>query len=127
MKKVVVDTDILIDHLHAISSAEKVITKVRSREIIGYISGITEAELLSGKECNDLVKLNKVMEFIRIFTKIDVVNKITQKAGEYVRKYDVELPDAIVAATAYYQKAVIWSRNIGDFRKIKEVKVFKPY
>jgi predicted nucleic acid-binding protein len=51
MKRVVVDTDILVDHLHEIEEAKLVIERARRREIIAYISAITELELLSGKEC----------------------------------------------------------------------------
>lgn len=127
MKKVVIDTDIIIDHLHAVKKAERLVQKVRDRELIGYISAITELELLSGRECKNLEKRRKILELLKIFSKINVDNKITEKAAEFRRNYEVGIMDCIIASTAYHQKSILLTRNVREFGKIKEIKVKKPY
>ena len=127
MRRVVIDTDIIIDHLHAVEEAEKIIEKVRDRELMGYISAITELELLSGRECKNLEKRRKILELLRIFSKINVDNKIAEKAAEFRRNYGVGTMDCIIASTAYYQKSILLTRNVKEFKKIKEIKVKEPY
>ena len=74
-----------------------------------------------------LRKLKKAVDLILLFTKIEVNNQILQTAGEFRRNYDVQLPDAIIASTAFLQNAKLWTKNIEDFRKIKEIEVEEPY
>lgn len=127
MRKVVVDTDILIDHLRGMKRAKEIILKIRRREVIGYISAVTEAELISGEECRKLDKKREVKELIDLFTKINVSNKIAEKAGDFRRDYGTPLIDSLIAATAFYQKAVIWTRNLKHYKKIEEVKTKEPF
>jgi predicted nucleic acid-binding protein len=55
------------------------------------------------------------------------VNEISKKAGEFKRKYNVSLDDCIIAATAAIQNAKLWTKNLKDFQKIKEIEVEEPY
>jgi hypothetical protein len=127
MRNVVLDSDILIDHLRGFKPAKDIMIKVGKREIAAFVSSITEAELLSGAECRDLRKRNLVVGTIKLFTKVPVDNKISQKAGEFRRRYGVPLLDGIVGATAFYKKAELWTRNVEHFRKIREISVRKIY
>jgi predicted nucleic acid-binding protein len=54
-------------------------------------------------------------------------NEIAVKAGEYRRRYDVEIPDAIIAATAFKERAKVFTKNVEDFRKIENTGVEEPY
>ena len=125
--KVLFDSSILIDHLRKVEGAEKLVIKISEKELIGYISVITEAELLSGKECKKSSKKSAVENLIKLFMQIDVNKQIAQKAGEFRRNYDVPLDDCIIAATAFHQKCKIWTKNKKDFQKIKEIEVEEPY
>ena len=127
MKNVVVDSDVIIDHMRGFEPAREVVTKAAGREIIAHISSVTEAELLSGEECKDLRKKNLVEGTIKLFSKIDVDNKISKKAGEFRRKYGAPLLDSIVAATAFHKKAEVWTRNVEHFKKIRDISVRKIY
>lgn len=123
----VFDTSILIDGLRNLKPAIILIERAANKEIIGYISGITEGEVLSGRDCKKEIKLKETLELIALFTKVEVNNKILQKAAEFRRNYDIELPDAIIAATAFQQKCKLWTKNKKDFEKIKEIEVEEPY
>lgn len=124
---VIFDTSILIDQLRGVEKANKLIIGVESGRVKGHISAITEAELLSGEECKKSSQLGKVVKLVTLFTKIDVNNEISKKAGEFRRKYSVPLIDSIIAATAYIQGCKIWTKNKKDFEKIKEIDTEEPY
>jgi predicted nucleic acid-binding protein len=125
--KIVFDTSILVDHLRNFSQATVLIRKVRNEEVPGYISALTEAELFAGKDSTDEKKRLLLSELISIFTKIEIDNDIAKKAGEFKRKYNVLLDDCIIAATAAIQKSKLWTKNLEEFKKIKEIEVEEPY
>ncbi len=125
--RVLFDTSILIDSLRGYERASKLIESVARREVDGVISVITEAELHAGKDCNTEKGFNAAKDLISIFDKIILDNEIAVKAGEYRRMYDIEIPDAIIAATAFKEKAKICTKNVEDFRQIEHIDVEEPY
>lgn len=127
MRFVVIDSDILVDYLRGHSNSKFVIESVESGKMIAYISSVTESELLAGKECDTKNGASKVTKLIGLLKKIDVNNAIAQKAGEFRRRYGIEIPDAIIGATAFHQKCKVWTKNIEDFKKIEEIEVEAPY
>ena len=56
MIRVLIDTDIHIDFLKNIEASKKIFQGVVDEKVTGFSSVITEAELFSGKECNDVEK-----------------------------------------------------------------------
>jgi predicted nucleic acid-binding protein len=127
MEKILFDTAILVDHLRDFKPATDVIVKVRNKEILGRISALTEAELFAGKDSAIESKRRLLSDLISLFVKIHVDNEISKKAGDFKRKYGVPLDDCIIAATAYTQNAKIWTKNLEEFRKIKDIQVEEPY
>ncbi len=125
--KIVFDTTILVDHLRNFSRATDLIKKVRNNEIFGYISTLTEAELFAGKDSADEKKRLLLSALISVFTTIEIDSEVAKKAGEFKRKYNVLLDDSIIAATAAIQKSKLWTKNLEDFKKIKEIEVEEPY
>ncbi len=123
----VVDSDILIDHMRGFEPAKNIIEKVRNKKVTGYISSVTEAEMFAGADIKLEKRRQELDELIKLFSKIILNNEIAQKAGEFRRNYDVQIPDAIIAATAFYQKCKVWTKNKKDFEKIKEIEVEEPY
>ena len=125
--RVVFDSSILIDELRGYPPAVDFFKNTAPQELTCFVSVITETELYSGKKCNTPEGLESVNEILSLFTIINVDREIAKKAGEFRRKYGVDIPDAIVAATAFYQNCKIWTKNIEDFKKIKEIEAEDPY
>lgn len=125
--KIVFDTSVLIDYLRGIKHSKILINKVRSKEVEGFISTVSEAELFAGKECVRESKRMEIEALTSLFTKINVDSDIAQKAGELKRKYNVLLDDSIIAATAFVVKSKLWTKDVRDFEKIKEIEIEKPY
>ncbi|MBL7160632.1 MAG: type II toxin-antitoxin system VapC family toxin [Candidatus Aenigmarchaeota archaeon] len=127
MKKVLIDTDILIDFLRKSEPAKKIIEDVINENIIGLVSVITEAELLSGKECNKTEKKHLVEELLLLMNKLEVGSAIAKKAGELRRTHNTPLVDSLIAASAIISNSVLYTRNIRHFQKIKGLKFVAPY
>lgn len=118
------DTDIFIDFLCGKSEAVTLFNE-NVDEII--FSAITEAELLSGKSCSYSKEREKLLHFISQFEKIPVDNPLVQIAAEIRREYNTSIADAIIAASAITKDAILITRNLKDFEKIKNLKFKKPY
>ena len=101
--------------------------KIRDEKITAYISSVTEAELFSGKDIKLESKKRDLKELIGLFEKVILDNEIAQKSGEFRRNYDIETPDAIIAATAFHKHCKLLTKNKKDFQKIKEIEVEEPY
>lgn len=125
--EILFDTMILIDHLRGFPPAQEKIRLVKQKSLLGYISVLTEAELLAGQGSKNPSKRNEIVELIGIFHKVLLSNEIAQKAGEFKREYNRPLDDCVIAATAFYQKCKLWTKNKKDFEKIKEIEVEEPY
>ncbi len=127
MVGVLVDTSIFVDYLRGVDRAREAIQKIQTGEVESYVSALTEAELLAERACEDESTREGVHGLISLCRKENVHNQISQKAGEFRRKYAVSLADCIIAATAYTLKSKIWTKNIKEFRRIKEVIIEEPY
>ncbi len=127
MNSLVLDTDIFIDLLRGFEKAKKYFEELNREDNIVYYSAVTEIELISGKECRKIEKKAEIVEILSQFSKIPVDNRIAVKAGDFRREYGTAFADAVIAATAFFMKANLITRNVGDYKKIKEVTVKIPY
>lgn len=118
----IIDSDIFIDAFRGVKKAEKWMKNAIQDGDCAF-SAITESELLSGKDCNDVNKRESLLHFLALFSKISVDNPITQIAGDFRRKYGISLPDAIIAASATHTKSLLITRNVKDFSKIENLKI----
>lgn len=86
-----------------------------------FVSVITELELLSyGKlTSKEEIIIHGILKTTSIF---NIDNNIKEKTIELRRKYNLKLPDAIIAATAE-TKALPLITNDKSFLKINEIKV----
>lgn len=127
MTELLFDTSILVDHLRGVAKATELVENVRNGRTIGYISILTEAELFAGKDSEAERKRALLVELLNLFNKIDVNQSIARVAGEFRRKYNVTLADAIIAATAFIVRCNVATQNIKDFKRIAEINAEKPY
>lgn len=84
-------------------------------------------EPLSGKSCERLEVRQKIETLINTTNKVNVDSDITKRAGEYRRKYRVNLQDALIVATASKTKAIVITRNSKHYEQIKEICIKSPY
>jgi len=132
--KVVLDTYPLIVFFKNELGAEdvqRILYKIEKREIDGLISSLTLSEIfyILARYMN-IEFATTVLKYIKINLKrASVSDRIAEKGGEFKFKYakDKGLPlaDAIIAATAFEEKATLISGE-EHFKKIEEIKVKTP-
>ena len=124
---IMIDTDVFIDNFRGIEKSKKFFEEIISGDKEFYFSVITEAELLSGKECEDKLKMNKVLNLLSLGHKLTIDNNIARTAGDFRRLYNLKLDDAFIGATAFLHNSTLITRNIDDFKSVKVLEVMKPY
>ena len=103
------DTNILIDYLAGIESAEVEINRYRDR----CVSVITWIEVLVGARPGD--EEDVVELFLRDFRVVDLTRSVAREAIAIRRVKRMRLPDAIVLASARAESALLVTRNTKDF------------
>jgi predicted nucleic acid-binding protein len=118
-----IDTNIIIDHLRGEEKATALLSKIETGTIKGYISTIIEAEVLAGFNLSAR-KIEEINKLLSIFQRIDLDSEIAQKGAEFRRKYRCELIDSLIAASAWKVGVELVTRNIRHFDKIKEIDIY---
>lgn len=124
---VVIDTNVVIDHLRQKGSTESALSK-----LIGQIE-LTEAaisfmsvqELFAGQSTKDREIERWILTIIKPYRLLPYTFEIAKLAGEIDRdsKNQIDFPDAAIAATAILNKASLFTLNKKDFKGIKGLKL----
>lgn len=126
MQKVVIDSDILIDHLRLTSQIfDSILEGVRNKKIKVYLPGIVVSEIYSGNDTKKSDKLVKINDLVGLFEFVPASKEISRTAGFLIRDYKAGMGDAIVAATALFLNAKLATRNTKDFQDIKALRLYK--
>lgn len=126
MAKILLDTSIIIDFLRRHDKEKALLVNLAQKDNQLFISIITHTELYAGKSVWE--KKEAMEELESIFsgpTIIELSKEISQKAGEIKAKHNLNLLDAIIAATAIVSKSSLATLNVKDFEKINELEILK--
>lgn len=115
MAKILLDSDILVDHLRG-----------HRRLVVGrddlYVSAVTRAELFSGRGSEE----RRIRRLLEPMTTIPVDAAIAERAGRLRRGTTCRLPDALIAATALRHRLTLVTRNNRDYEGIRGLKLRGP-
>lgn len=121
------DSDILIDHLRKEQKALEYMQREISVGSLLFISVISRTEILSGVRKGEEETIQSLFDLL---TPVDVDIAIADQAGEYLMKFAkshaVSIGDAIIAASAKEMGVILVSRNIKHY-PMKDIKIIKPY
>jgi predicted nucleic acid-binding protein len=106
-------------------NAEKFIDTILSVDF-PILSAITEIELLCWKTNTKQDEL-LLKKFIDEATIIELESAIKTKTADIRKVHKIKLPDAIIAATAIVFDLTLLTRNLSDFKNIKDVLTFDPH
>lgn len=125
-EKYLIDTNILIYYLDdkIPESYIEVIREIFQNSL--NISIITKCELL-GWSGYDNEGFNIVKEFISCANTINLDNEIADLAIDIMRESNIELPDAVIAASAIHKNLTLLTRNEKDFKKVINLKYVNPF
>ena len=107
--KALFDTNILIDYLKGVDSAQVELDRYRQR----LISIVTWMEVQAGvrnPEEGEVIEM-----FLRDFRVVEVTRAIARDAVEIRQASRMRLPDALIWASARHESALLITRNTKDF------------
>lgn len=115
MADVLVDTDVLIDHLRGHRAFEPGSDRV-------FCSAITRGELFAGTGTDE----QAVRRLLASLVEIPVDRDLAEEAGRLRRTTRIALPDAVIAATALTLRVPLVTRNKRDFGRVRGLRVRAP-
>ncbi|MCH7640776.1 type II toxin-antitoxin system VapC family toxin [Patescibacteria group bacterium] len=126
MKKVLLDTDVLIDELRQ-PEKETIYKTLKAQKYKLYVCAITVTELWAGESITKPKGKRLVSKILKEVSIVPLSNQILRRAGEKLRKNkNLYLADAMVAATALIKKLPLVTLNIRHFQHIKGLKLYTP-
>ena len=121
------DSDILIDHLRKIPNALEYLQMEFDGGSLLFISVISRTEILSGVRKGEEGTIQSLFDLL---IPVEVDTAIADRAGEYMKKFakshSLTIGDAIIAATAREMSGILVTRNIKHY-PMKDLKIIKPY
>ena len=115
MTRILVDSDVLVDHLRGERRF------VRGNDDL-HVSTITRAELFAGRGSEER-RIRRLLEPM-IDLPVDVA--VAERAGRIRRGSTIRLPDALIAATALEHRLTLVTRNVRDFATVKGLNLRPP-
>lgn len=128
MKKVIVDTSVIIDYLRRKNKKESLFHQVFIKEKNKPIIPLTViSELWAGKSMSNKNINNFVSGLIDKCQKSIPNEKIAKKTGKILRDHDYEISfqDAQIAAIAVSNNWPVLTFNDNDFKKVEGLILFK--
>jgi predicted nucleic acid-binding protein len=120
--KYLIDTNIIIDHLRfGEEKATNFLKKIERGEIKASISVITEYELLVSPKISSSQKLI-IQRLLNLLPSISITSSIVKQAMKFTQKYQLNMPDSLIAATSFKTKSILVTRD-KIFSKIKDIKI----
>jgi predicted nucleic acid-binding protein len=120
--KYLIDTNILIDHLRGDSAAGQFLQDIETGRVRATISVVTECEVLASPLLTAHEE-RKVLRLLELLPSVAVTSHIARLAARLRRRYPITIADALIAATAIRSRAILLTRNIKDFRSIRELRL----
>ena len=120
-----IDTNTVIDYLGR-KLSEKSMTFMDSViDLVPNVSIITKIEVLGfNTSASQYRILTDFMDDTSIF---ELTEEVADICIDLRKKYKTKLPDAIIAATALVYEFTLITRNVSDFKNIKNLKIVDPY
>lgn len=110
MRKVLVDTDVLINFLRGRKRAKDYLVAAIEDSAI-CCSAITVAEIYAGMRQTERERTAELLDSLDV---LDVTREIAKEAGRYKRdetRQALELDDCLIAATAFVHSALLATGN----------------
>ena len=125
---VVLDTNIIVDHLRQPKTKESLLRKIAQqnpKETLA-VSVISVQELYEGKSTRNSEKKQSMLATISPLKILPYTYETAKLAGQIARnlKKPIELADAAIAATSIINGAKLLTLNKKDFCQIKHLELF---
>jgi len=121
MKKILVDTNILIDYS---KNKGKLLEEYNEENWELWINPVVVAEFLNDRWLISRTKQKKAENFIGLFKCLDINKEEGIKTGDLIRTGLVDsLADGLIAATCLTETMLLLTKNQKHFKKVKGLKL----
>lgn len=129
MKTIILDTDILIDHVHGFAPWVDILMK-NPKDITLILPTIVIAEYHTAQELEKKEGFEKSKKYLSVFKTQSLTSEIAEILGRILRQKtylsQAGLADLIIASTAIFLQAQLATRNKKDFARIPGLHFFDP-
>ena len=94
-------------------------------DAVPNVSVITKIEVLGFSAPDKHYQL--LVQFMNDASVLELSNKVVEESINIRKNHKIKLPDAIIAATALVNNLVVISRNVSDFKNIKNLQLIDPH
>ncbi len=112
MSDLLVDTDVLVDHLRGAQRFDPASAPVA-------YSTITRAELFAGRASEETA----VGLLLHPFRELPVDRAVAELGGRLRRRHGVAIADALIAATALVHDLALLTRNLRHFERVPDLRL----
>jgi len=122
---VLCDSNIFIEIFRNRSDMEVILNDIGFDNIM--ISDVVKAEIFFGAK--DKRELQVIKKYLNDYTSLTIQPEISKMAVDFVENYclsqKLNLPDALIAATAIYYDIELFTLNIKDFKFSPGIKLYR--
>ena len=122
---IICDSNIFIEVFRNHTDMEVVLNKMGHHNII--LSDVIKAEIFFGAKNKQ--ELHYIKNYLNNYASLTILPEISKMAVELVENYclsqKLNLPDALIAATAIYHNIELFTLNEKDFKFIHDLKLYK--
>lgn len=130
MKKIIIDTDILIDYVNGYAPWLTVLLKAQQEKTLLILPTIVMAEYFTSTEFEKQEKIAIADDTFALFHKQVLSEEIAKILGKLLRRKtypaSADLADLIIASTCISLNGELATRNKKDFAKIPDLRFFTP-
>ncbi len=126
MKKIFIDTNILIDFSKGFGLKLKPLLEKQTKNLVHlYINPIIIVEYMNDYNLTNKETIKKAEQFLQNFSLINTNGDIALVTANILRtKQILYIGDALIAATCLENKLELMTNNQKDFKKVKSLKFY---
>ena len=125
-KRYLIDTNIIIYYLNNKIPANQTDFIESVFKSSFNISTITKIELLEWHKINNDIKA-KIEKFLRNSKVFYIDSEVENTSIKIKKTHKIQIPDAIIAATAIINNFTLITRNSKDFKELHNLKIKNPF
>jgi predicted nucleic acid-binding protein len=116
MARYLLDASFLIDHLRGMTAATERFRSINEGGEIAIVCDVSAAEVWSGRR-SEHPEIDRLLRFLEFVQPGPATSKLagTWRAEARARGRTLNLPDALIAASAFHLDAAVLTRNVRDY------------
>jgi len=120
------DSNVLIDALAGLPHGVRVFQEARKRSDVSIIySVVSRIEVLSFPNLTQPEEV-AARRLLNEFEEAAITNSVVERTIQIRRSTRIKIPDALIAATADANQAMVVTRNTSDFQRVAGLAVVHP-